>query len=105
MSIEDKIKSQLAQDHVVLYMKGSPAFPQCGFSGKAVYILQQLGAEFKAINVLEDDEIREGIKKLSDWPTIPQLYVDGKFVGGSDIMTEMYKSGELASLLGIEATA
>src|SRR3546814_19065503 len=80
-------------------MKGSPLFPQCGFSSRAVAILQHLGAEFDSVDVLQDQGIRQGIKAYSDWPTIPQLYVHGEFVGGSDIMMEMYESGELADLL------
>jgi monothiol glutaredoxin len=84
---------------VLLFMKGSPLFPQCGFSSRAVAILQHLGAEFDSVDVLQDQEVRQGIKAFSDWPTIPQLYVKGEFVGGSDIMMEMYESGELAQLL------
>jgi monothiol glutaredoxin len=80
-------------------MKGSPLFPQCGFSSRAVAILQHLGAEFESVDVLQDQGIRQGIKSYSDWPTIPQLYVSGEFVGGSDIMMEMYESGELAELV------
>jgi monothiol glutaredoxin len=84
---------------VLLFMKGSPLFPQCGFSSRAVAILQHLGVEFDSVDVLQDQEVRQGIKAFSDWPTIPQLYVKGEFVGGSDIMMEMYESGELAQLL------
>jgi monothiol glutaredoxin len=84
---------------VVLFMKGSPLFPQCGFSSRAVAILNHLGAEFESVDVLQDQGVRQGIKAYSDWPTIPQLYVNGEFVGGSDIMMEMYESGELADLL------
>ncbi len=84
---------------VLLFMKGSPLFPQCGFSSRAVAILQHLGVEFDSVDVLQDQEVRQGIKAFSDWPTIPQLYVKGDFVGGSDIMMEMYESGELAQLL------
>ena len=84
---------------IVLFMKGSPLFPQCGFSSRAVAILQHLGAEFESVDVLQDQAIRQGIKAYSDWPTIPQLYVRGEFVGGSDIMMEMYESGELADLV------
>jgi monothiol glutaredoxin len=80
-------------------MKGSPLFPQCGFSSRAVAILQHLGVEFDSVDVLQDQEVRQGIKAFSDWPTIPQLYVKGEFVGGSDIMMEMYESGELSQLL------
>ena len=84
---------------VLLFMKGSPLFPQCGFSSRAVAILNHLGVEFESVDVLQDQEVRQGIKAFSDWPTIPQLYVKGEFVGGSDIMMEMYESGELAQLL------
>ncbi|WP_326523954.1 Grx4 family monothiol glutaredoxin [Sphingomonas sp.] len=84
---------------VLLFMKGSPLFPQCGFSSRAIAILQHLGVEFDSVDVLQDQDIRQGIKAFSDWPTIPQLYVKGEFVGGSDIMMEMYESGELKALL------
>ena len=83
---------------VMLFMKGSPLFPQCGFSSRAVAILNHLSVEFESTDVLQDQEVRQGIKAFSDWPTIPQLYVKGEFVGGSDIMMEMYESGELAQL-------
>jgi monothiol glutaredoxin len=83
---------------VVLFMKGSALFPQCGFSSRAVAILQHLGVEFETVDVLQDQGVRQGIKTYSDWPTIPQLYVGGEFVGGSDIMMEMYESGELAEM-------
>lgn len=99
MTVQDRIKKQLTDHHVVLFMKGTPAFPQCGFSGKAIHILRQCDVDFAAINVLEDPEIREGIKEYGNWPTIPQLYVNGELVGGSDIMTELYESGELQTLL------
>ncbi len=84
---------------VLLFMKGSPLFPQCGFSSRAVAILNHIGVEFDSVDVLQDQEIRQGIKAYSDWPTIPQLYVKGEFLGGSDIMMEMYESGELAELM------
>ena len=84
---------------VVLFMKGTPLFPQCGFSSRAVAILEHLGVEFASVDVLSDPEVRQGIKAYSDWPTIPQLYVGGEFVGGSDIMMEMFESGELKALL------
>ncbi|MES2336570.1 MAG: Grx4 family monothiol glutaredoxin [Pseudomonadota bacterium] len=84
---------------VLLFMKGSPLFPQCGFSSRAIAILQHLGVAFDSVDVLQDQEVRQGIKTFSDWPTIPQLYVKGEFVGGSDIMMEMYESGELATLM------
>jgi monothiol glutaredoxin len=100
MSIQDVIKKQVTENRVVLYMKGSPDFPQCGFSANAVQILRACGVEeFASVNVLENPEIRQGIKDYANWPTIPQLYVNGEFVGGSDIMTEMFKSGELKKLL------
>ena len=93
------IQSELSENDVVLFMKGSPMFPQCGFSGRAIQILQTLGAEFETADVLMDDEIRQGIKEFSNWPTIPQLYINGEFVGGSDIMMEMYENGELKKAL------
>ena len=100
MSVQDVIRDQVTNNDVVLYMKGSPQFPQCGFSSAAVQILKGCGVqEVLAVNVLSDDEIRQGIKAFSNWPTIPQLYVKGKFVGGSDIMREMYENGELQQLL------
>jgi monothiol glutaredoxin len=100
MSIQDVIKKQVGESRVVLYMKGTPDFPQCGFSANAVGILRACGAHsFASVNVLENPEIRQGIKEYANWPTIPQLYVNGEFVGGSDIMTEMYKSGELKKLI------
>jgi monothiol glutaredoxin len=93
--IEDIVKS----NDVVLFMKGSPLFPQCGFSSKAIAILDHLNVTYESVDVLQDMEIRQGIKGYSDWPTIPQLYVHGEFLGGSDIMMEMYEAGELQSLL------
>jgi monothiol glutaredoxin len=100
MSIQDVIKKQVEGNRVVLYMKGSPDFPQCGFSANAVQILRACGVgEFASVNVLESPEIRQGIKEFANWPTIPQLYINGEFVGGSDIMTEMFKSGELKKIL------
>jgi monothiol glutaredoxin len=99
--IQQRIKQQVSTHPVVLYMKGSPQFPQCGFSANAVGILNALGVkEFFTVDVLQDPEIRQGIKEYANWPTIPQLYINGEFVGGSDIMTEMYQSGELKKLLG-----
>ena len=94
----DRIRKLVDDNKVLLFMKGSPLFPQCGFSSRAVAILNHLGVEFESVDVLQDQEVRQGIKAFSDWPTIPQLYVDGAFVGGSDIMMEMYESGELAEL-------
>ncbi len=99
MSVQDRIKHQLEENKVVLYMKGSPTFPQCGFSGKAVQILKQCGADYLAVNILEDAEIRQGIKEYGNWPTIPQLYINGELIGGSDIMTELFGTGELKKLL------
>lgn len=98
--VKDWIKETVTQHPVVLFMKGTAQFPQCGFSGRAVQILKACGVEdIVTVNVLEDPEVRQGIKDFSNWPTIPQLYVKGEFVGGSDIMTEMYQSGELQNLL------
>ncbi len=95
------IKEQVTKNPVVLYMKGTPDFPQCGFSANVVKLLRASGLEsFVAVDVLEDPEIRQGIKDYTNWPTVPQLYVNGEFVGGSDIVTEMYKNGELRKLLG-----
>jgi monothiol glutaredoxin len=91
-------------NEVVLFMKGTPLFPQCGFSSRAITILEHIGVPFETVDVLQDQEIRAGIKEYSDWPTIPQLYVKGEFVGGSDIMMEMFKSGELQQLIGAEAS-
>jgi len=100
MSIQDVIKKQVGENRVVLYMKGTPDFPQCGFSANAVGILRACGADnIFTVNVLENPEIRQGIKEYANWPTIPQLYLDGEFIGGSDILTEMYKSGELKKLI------
>ena len=100
MSIHDVIKDQITKNKVVLYMKGSADFPQCGFSANACNILRACGVEdFHTVNVLEDAEIRQGIKEFANWPTIPQLYVNGEFVGGSDIMMELYRSGELQKVL------
>ena len=94
-----RIEELVTSRDVVLFMKGSPLFPQCGFSSKAVAILEHLDTTFDSVDVLQDQEIRQAIKAYSDWPTIPQLYVKGEFVGGSDIMMEMFESGELAQLL------
>ena len=95
-----QIRETVDQNEVLLFMKGSPQFPQCGFSSVVVQILNHLGVDFNSANVLESDEIREGIKVYSDWPTIPQLYVKGEFVGGCDIVREMFEKGELRSFLG-----
>ena len=100
MSIQDTIREQVTSHAVVLYMKGTPQFPQCGFSNAAVQMLKASGVEnFFSVNVLADADIRQGIKEFANWPTIPQLYVKGEFVGGADIMREMYESGELQQLL------
>ena len=95
----DRIESLVKTNDIVLFMKGSPLFPQCGFSSRAIAILDHLGATYETVDVLQDPEVRQGIKAYSDWPTVPQLYVRGEFVGGSDIMTEMYESGELKELV------
>ena len=100
MDEQERIKQQVTSHPVVLYMKGSPQFPQCGFSANAVRILNTLGVKkFFSVDVLQDVGVRQGIKDYANWPTIPQLYINGEFVGGSDIMTEMYQSGELQKLL------
>ena len=100
MTINDRISSQIKDNKIVLYMKGTPDSPMCGFSATVVQILEACGVEDVAtVNVLEDDEIRQGIKDFSNWPTIPQLYVGGEFVGGADILKEMYQAGELQELL------
>lgn len=95
----DRIQSEITENPVVLYMKGTPVFPQCGFSARVVQILSHVGVPFKGVNVLEDAELREGIKSFTNWPTIPQLYVKGEFVGGCDIVMEMFQNGELTTLL------
>ena len=100
MDVQQRIREQVTSHPVVLYMKGTPTFPQCGFSANAVQILKACGAQdLFTVNVLEDPEIRQGIKEYANWPTIPQLYVKGEFVGGSDILREMYQTGELQKLL------
>ena len=104
--VSERIKLNIDENDVVLFMKGTPVFPQCGFSAAVVGVLTHLGVKFKGIDVLEDMEVRDGIKQFSDWPTIPQLYVKGEFVGGSDIVREMYENGELAELMrnhGVES--
>ncbi|MET0372707.1 MAG: Grx4 family monothiol glutaredoxin [Rhizorhabdus sp.] len=97
--VQTRIATAVNAADVLLFMKGSPLFPQCGFSSKAIAILEHLGVEYATIDVLQDPGIRAGIKEYSDWPTIPQLYVKGEFIGGSDIMMEMYEAGELSDLL------
>lgn len=102
-----RIQTEIDANPVVLFMKGTPVFPQCGFSSMTVQVLSHLGVQFKGVNVLDDMEIREGVKHFSDWPTIPQLYVKGEFVGGCDIVREMYEAGELEALMkekGVEVT-
>jgi len=100
MDVQEKIREQVTGNRVVLYMKGQPEFPMCGFSATAVEILKRSGVDdFLAVDVLSDPDIRQGIKAFANWPTIPQLYVNGEFVGGADIMREMYQSGELGELL------
>ena len=97
---KDRISEIVGGNDVVLFMKGTALFPQCGFSSRAVAILDHLGVKYETVDVLQDPELRQGIKEFSDWPTIPQLYVRGEFVGGSDIMMEMFESGELKQLVG-----
>ena len=104
-SAQDQIKTEIDTNPVVLFMKGTPDFPQCGFSAAVVQVLSHLGVKFKGINVLEDPALREGIKRFSDWPTIPQLYVKGEFIGGCDIVREMFSSGELQQLLDDKGVA
>jgi len=99
MSIDTFIANEVKANDVVLFMKGTPQFPQCGFSGQVVQILDFLGVPYKGLNVLESDDLRQGIKGYSNWPTVPQLYVKGEFVGGCDIVREMFQAGELQSLL------
>jgi monothiol glutaredoxin len=97
--IHARIQAEIDDTPVVLYMKGTPVFPQCGFSARVVQILSHVGVPFKGVNVLEDMELREGVKSFTNWPTIPQLYVKGEFVGGCDIVMEMFQSGELQGLM------
>jgi monothiol glutaredoxin len=101
----DRIQSDIGANDVVLYMKGTPVFPQCGFSAAVVQILSELGVKFKAVDVLKDPEIRQGIKEFSNWPTIPQLYVKGEFVGGADIIREMFEADELAPYFAEQGVA
>ncbi len=98
-TVTDRIKTDISSNDVVLFMKGSPVFPQCGFSAAVVQVLTHLGIKFKGVDVLQDPSIRQGIKEFSNWPTIPQLYVKGEFVGGCDIVREMFETGELQKLL------
>jgi monothiol glutaredoxin len=99
-ALRDRIKATIDQDKVVLFMKGTKNFPQCGFSAQVVGILKQCGATFRDVNILTDPELRQGLKEYSNWPTYPQLYVDGKLVGGSDIVASLHESGELGTVLG-----
>jgi monothiol glutaredoxin len=103
--VRSRIDSTVKSNDVVLFMKGTPLFPQCGFSSRAVAILEHLGVQYETVDVLQDQGVRQGIKEYSDWPTIPQLYVKGEFIGGSDIMMEMYESGELSQLLQDQGVA
>ncbi len=97
--INDRISTLVSDNDVVLFMKGTPLFPQCGFSSRAVAILDHCGVQYESVDVLQDMEVRQGIKTFSDWPTIPQLYIKGEFVGGSDIMMEMFEAGELQQMM------
>ena len=99
LDVSENIKNEISSSDVVLFMKGTPAFPMCGFSAAVVQLLSDLNVKFSSVNVLESDEIREGIKQFSNWPTIPQLYIKEEFIGGCDIVKEMYESGELIELL------
>jgi len=101
VSIQDQIKETVSNNDIVLFMKGNASFPQCGFSGRSVQILNALSAEFVTVDVLSNEAVRQGIKEYSNWPTIPQLYVKGEFIGGCDILTEMYESGELKQTLDV----
>lgn len=105
MSVNERIDELVKNNDVVLFMKGTPLFPQCGFSSKAIAILDHLGVAYESVDVLQDMEIRAGIKDYSDWPTIPQLYVKGEFLGGSDIMMEMYEAGELQEMVESQGLA
>ena len=98
-TIAQRIQAQIDANPVMLYMKGDATFPQCGFSARVVQVLKHMGVPFKTANVLEDSELRQGIKEFSNWPTVPQLYIKGEFIGGCDIVTEMYQTGELEKLL------
>ncbi len=105
MNVEDRIKQTVTASRVILFMKGTPQFPQCGFSSRAIQILEACGADYETVNVLSDAEIREGIKQYANWPTIPQLYIDGEFVGGSDILLSMYQEGQLQPMLASDQAA
>jgi monothiol glutaredoxin len=108
ITVHDRIRQQVTDNTVVLFMKGTPVFPQCGFSATVVQILSHIGVKFKGVDVLADSSVREGIKEFSSWPTIPQLYVKGEFVGGCDIIREMFETGELQQMFeekGVEVRA
>jgi len=104
-SVKERIQSLIDKNRILVFMKGNRAIPMCGFSATVVQVLDRLGAEYETVDVLEDPEIREGVKMFSNWPTIPQVYIDGKFIGGCDILRDMYQRGELAPLVRAEATA
>ena len=104
-AVNEYIDGEVKGNDVVLFMKGTPDFPQCGFSGQVVQILNYLGVDYKGVNVLADDDLRQGIKDYTNWPTVPQLYVKGEFVGGSDIMMEMFEAGELQQMLDEQEVA
>lgn len=101
----ERIRDEIGKNDVLLFMKGTPVFPQCGFSAAVVDVLSQLGVKFHGVNILVDPELRQGVKEFSQWPTIPQLYVKGEFIGGCDIVTEMFQSGELKTLLAEKTAA
>ncbi|MCI0667709.1 MAG: Grx4 family monothiol glutaredoxin [Methylococcaceae bacterium] len=103
MDVLERIKQQIEENPVLLYMKGTPNFPQCGFSGRAVQVLQACDVEFAYVNIFEDPEIRDNLKRYSNWPTFPQLYINGQLIGGSDIILELYETGELQKMLPGEA--
>ena len=105
MDVKERIEEQLSSNDVLLYMKGTPDFPQCGFSGQTVAALNAVGKPYAFVNIFEDPEIREGLKEYSNWPTFPQLYVNGELIGGCDIALELYESGELAQIVGAAADA
>ncbi len=103
--VQSRIARIVGDNDVVLFMKGTPLFPQCGFSSRAIAILEHIGVDYETVDVLQDQEVRQGIKEFSDWPTIPQLYVKGEFVGGSDIMMEMYEAGERLQMMAEKGIA
>ena len=105
VNVSENIKNEISSNDIVLFMKGTPVFPMCGFSAAVAQILSDLGLKFSSVNVLESDEMREGIKQFSNWPTIPQLYINEEFIGGCDIIKEMYESGELLELLNSKGIA